>query len=573
MATIHREAVLHIPLSQYAFADSERSLVIRLRAAKENLRSCVLHYGDRACRQNPVVFSRAAMSIVACDELFDYFEARLEDVYSRVCYYFELDAGEESLCYYGDLFENKLPLERSEFYQYPFIRREEIPDVPAWFKEAVVYNIFPDSFASDHRSIQPPERATAGAKLGGTLRGILRNLDYIQEMGITCVYLNPIFAAGEYHKYDTLDYYHIDPSLGTDDDFVELVEALHRRGMRIVLDGVFNHCSWNFFAFEDVVQKGQDSTYVDWFYGLEFPVVRPEDGESIPNYICFAYERKMPKLNTSHPEVRAYFMDVCRHWIRRYHIDGWRLDVANEVDREFWREFRRTAKEEDSDCVLIAEIWESAESWLRGDMFDSSMNYDFRKNCRDFFAEGVLDAAEFDARIARMHLRYPTAIVQGQLNLLDSHDVSRFLSLCGGDQRRFRLAVLFLLCAPGVPSVFYGDECGMMGVKEAEYRAPMPWGREDTPLRRFFAEVTQLRRYPSVITGSYHTLAACKGESLYAFRRTLPGESLTVVLNAGEERVLLPNGMPAEAPFFASGIADGKLDAFGYAVWLEQEAR
>lgn len=570
MAIIHREAVLHIPLSQYAFAEGEHTLVVRLRAAKGNLRSCTLYYGDRACRQNPVVFTNASMHVVASDLLFDYFEARLEAVCSRVCYYFDLDAGEEQAFYYSNLFANDLPTERSEFYQYPYIRREEIPDVPSWFKEAVIYNIFPDSFASDHRELRPPEKESS-ASLGGTARGVLRNLDYIQNMGFNCVYLNPIFCAGEYHRYDTLDYYSVDPSFGTNEEFAELVEAVHSRGMRIILDGVFNHCSWRFFAFEDVVRNGRDSAYAHWFYDLEYPVVRPQDGSSIPNYACFAYERKMPKLNTSHPDVRAYFMDICRYWIREYHIDGWRLDVANEVDREFWRAFRRAAKEENPSCVLVAEIWESAESWLRGDMFDSSMNYDFRKNCRDFFARGLVDAAGFDARVTQMHMRYPARTVRGQMNLLDSHDVSRFLSLCDGDQRKLCLATLFLMSAPGVPSVFYGSECGMTGVAEAEYRAPMPWKQGECALQRFFAELSQLRKLPCVTNGSYHTLAAPEESRLYAFARKLHGQALTVVMNAGESPVPLPACVPKSAPLLASGMAEEKLEGFGFAVWRTEE--
>lgn len=393
-------------------------------------------------------------------------------------------------------------------------------------------------------------------------------LGYIQGLGFNCVYLNPIFMAGEYHKYDLIDYFHIDPCFGTDADFARLVDAAHARDMRVIIDGVFNHCGIYFFAFQDVMKKGKTSQYADWFYGLEFPVVVPENGER-PRYSTFAYEPKMPKLNTSNPAVREYFMEVCRHWIREYHIDGWRLDVANEVDREFWRAFRRAAKAQNPACVLIGEVWESAESWLSGDMFDSTMNYDFRKNARDFFALDAIDAATFHARATQMLMRYPAGIVRGQLNLLDSHDVSRFLSLCGEDVRRLKLAVLFLAVFPGVPSVFYADELGFTGFDEPEYRQAMRWDCEG-PLTDYYRRVMRLRRYSAITQGDYRVLRAEKGEALYAVARTDGTNTVTVLLNAGERPADAEGFVPpAQAPFLEHGWNAGHLDGYGYVVWVK----
>lgn len=572
---ILREAVLHIPLSQYAYAPDEEHLTIRLRAAKGNLATCTLYYGDRAQDGDPIRFSSRPMSVVASDDLFDYFELTFAPGLTRVCYYFELAAPGETVLYCADLFMACVPPTRSEFYQYPFIRREELSDVPAWFKEAVVYNIFPDSFASGKRglsgkgqSIQLENGSLSKSKHGGTLHGILENLGYIKDLGFNCLYLNPIFTAGEYHKYDLVDYLHIDPCFGTDEEFAILVDAAHSMGMRVIIDGVFNHCGRHFFAFEDVLQNGRASEYWDWFYGLEEPVLVPEEGVC-PSYSCFAYEPKMPKLNSSNPATRDYFVDVCRHWVRNYHIDGWRLDVANEVDRDFWRAFRRALKEENPEGVLIAEIWENAESWLRGDMFDSTMNYDFRKHCRDFFAWGTIDAASFDARATQLRMRYPAGIVQGQLNLLDSHDVSRFLSLCDGDVRRFKLALLFLAVFPGVPSVFYGDELGIMGLEEPEYRQPMPWGGGND-LTEFFRQVMAFRQNPATLHGGYTVLRAEQGESVYAIQRDFGPHSLTLLVNAGDAQQTIDGvALPGSAPVMAQGWQSGRVDGWGYAVWVQ----
>lgn len=568
------QAVTHIPLSQYAFANSERSLTLRLRCAAGELERCALWYGDRVQPDDPIRFTPLEMERTAHELDFDYYEVTFDSPYTRVCYYFELAGGGETLYLYADIFSTRLPSERSEFYQYPFLRREEISTVPEWLKHAVVYNIFPDSFASGKRGIRgaPSETVwenglTLNSRLGGTVRGIIENLDYIAGLGFNCIYLNPIFTAGEYHKYDLLDYFHVSPNLGTDEDFRELVGQAHRLGLRVVIDGVFNHCSWHFFAFDDVVRNGERSRYLGWFYDLAFPVLRPPEGVP-PGYASFAYEPKMPKLNTSNPEVRDYFLKVCAHWIREYHVDGWRLDVANEVDREFWRAFQRTARAVNPDSVMIGEIWESAESWLRGDMFDSAMNYDFRRHCRDFFALGAIDAPQFSARITQMLHRYPTGVTQGQLNLLDSHDVSRFLSLCGGDLRRLRLAEVFLFTAPGAPCVFYGDELGMSGASEAEYRGPMPWDNPPHDLREFFQRLAALRRRDDLLAlGSWRTL--CADGQLYAYERRLEGRSVTVALNAGFQPAWPGACLPAGEPHLSQGWRQGELGPLGYAVWTD----
>ena len=217
---ILQEAILHLPLSQYAFANSEMNLTIRIRVAKDNLTDCVLWYGDRVQPGDPIVFTAVYMKKILSDMHFDYYDATFETPYDRVCYYFELKDPEETRFYYADICAKYLPVERSEFYQYPFIRREEICEVPKWFREASVYNIFPDSFASGHREIvgQGKEMEWQNgirlkSRLGGTIQGIRENLDYIQKLGFNCIYLNPVFTAGEYHKYDLLDYFHVSPNM------------------------------------------------------------------------------------------------------------------------------------------------------------------------------------------------------------------------------------------------------------------------------------------------------------------------------------------------------------------------
>lgn len=581
--TMDKRSVLHIPLSQYAFAESEYGLTIRLRVKKGDLSECLLFYADRVCKKTPVEFTKVSMYVCGEDEYFEYYEAKVESPYNRICYYFKLVKGEEWIYYYADRFTRELADfymdghivdGRSAYYQYPFILKNEIPDVPEWFKTARVYNIFPDSFASGRRALEKgaeevylEDGQICRARHGGTIKGITENLDYIQEMGFTCIYLNPIFPGGEYHKYDVLDYYHIDPCMGTEEDFRELVEKLHERGMKIIIDGVFNHCSWEFFAFEDVVKRGRDSRYCKWFYKLEFPVKKPESQEEIPGYACFAYERKMPKLNTTAKEVQMYFADVGAYWVREYHVDGWRLDVANEIDRNFWRSFRAAVKKENPHAVLIGEVWENAETWLRGDAFDSVMNYDFRRICKEYLAAEKPDALKASYQFEQMRLRYPTNIVNGQLNLLDSHDVPRFLSLCGGNPARWRLACILLMLMPGVPSLFYGDEQEIMGITEEEYRQGMKWEARGSQCG-FVAELSQIRKQYIDSKTDYQPKWQLIDGSLFAFGRKNEKGELVVCVNAGEEKQV---EIPEEGKILLQeGYYPERLFGDGYVIWQVQ---
>lgn len=573
---MNKSAILHIPMSQYAYGMDESHVVIRLRTAKDDLRKCTLYYGDRACRKTPVIFTKVEMKIMAQAPLYDYYEVVLENPYKRLCYYFELDDGTEKILYYGDCFCETPVDDRSEYYQLPFNHRADIVNPPKWAQDAVIYNIFPDSFATGKEKVSGQasqkqwEGQTVCGKLGGTIRGITENVSYIKKLGLNAIYINPVFAAGEYHKYDLIDYFHIDPCFGTNEDFKELVETFHANGIKVIIDGVFNHCGWKFFAFEDVVQKGQQSAYKDWFYGLQFPVIRPDNGEDYPNYECFGYERLMPKLNTANLQVQEYFCKVGRYWVEEFHTDGWRLDVASEVNDGFWRKFHEEVKAVNPEAILIGEVWESANHWLDGTIFDSAMNYDFRKHCKRFFAEGSVDAAEFDGRVTDMRMRYRKQTVYAQLNILDSHDVSRFLSVCGEDRKKYKLAIVFQMCFPGIPSVFYGDELGVTGIREEEYRQPMPWGRQDE-LYAFFEQAIRMRKQQKALTqGDYHTLNAVAGSRFYGFERTYEKQRVMIFLNMEEAKMTCSIPENAEI-LMQEGWKDNILDPYGYVVALVQE--
>lgn len=371
-----------------------------------------------------------------------------------------------------------------------FDRRFQCPE---WVKSAVFYQIFPDRFARSPRYEPLGHFENWGAKpetsgfCGGNLRGIIERLDYIQNLGANALYLCPIFKSAANHRYHTVDYLQIDPVLGTLEDFDELVKEVHRRGMRILLDGVFNHCSRGFFPFLSVMEEGSSSPFRDWFHFHSFPVKAYTDK---PNYECWWGMAPLPKFNTANPEVREYLMRVAEFWVKRG-IDGWRLDVPNEIDDdEFWREFRNRVKRINPEAYIVGEIWEDPSRWLKGDQFDGVMNYPVRKQALEFlFPEGMrsqnavstgdpttLGGEEHSlaAFCRSFQALFDRNLFGCQMNLFGSHDTARMRTLAG-DGDRFLQAWALLLCLPGAISLYYGDEIGLEGGKDPDNRRCFPW--------------------------------------------------------------------------------------------------
>lgn len=547
-------------MSEYAFALDDTHYIFRLRTGKGEAESVRFYYADRAVMTPKLQFAPRPMEKFRTDRYFDWYEIRLETRFERIAYYFELQNGVETLFYYGDCYEMAGTPTRADYFQLPFNHRADRFAAPAWTRDAVVYNIFPDSFAAGKRLAPngaPPCR-------GGTVRGVTENLDYIASPGFNCIYLNPIFAARSYHRYDTLDYYRIDPHMGAEDDLRDLVRRAHALGIRVILDGVFNHVSSDHPFFRDVLEKGRASRYYSCFYALPETPRMPAAGE-LPGYTCFSYVADMPKTNTADPFLRQYFCDIGAYWVRKFDVDGWRLDVANELDDGFLRAFRASVKAAKSDALIVGEVWENAAHYLGGDMLDSAMNYDFRRYCRRFFAEQTVDAETFDTNVSTLLLRYNENALFAQLNLLDSHDVSRFLSLCGGKTERMELAVLLQMTFPGMPCVFYGDEKGLCGESEPEYRRPMAWDAS-SPLEEVYRRMIALRKtHPALRYGSFHTELACGG--VYRYSRVWNSTKITVAMNLGAEPV---KAEKRGTLLLKKGENRDIIGAWEYEVWEEQ---
>jgi len=445
----------------------------------------------------------------------------------------------------------------------------EIFQTPAWVQDAIFYQIFPDRFARS-ATVPKPNNLEAwdapptiqGFK-GGDLMGVVEHLDYLQDLGVNALYFCPVFQSTANHRYHTHDYYNVDPILGGNAVFTRLLREAHARGMRVVLDGVFNHASRGFFQFNHLLENGGNSPFLDWFTVYQWPLRPYGPGDGKPGYWAWWDDPALPKFNTNTAAVREFLWGVAEHWVRQG-IDGWRLDVPNEIDDdEFWREFRRRVKRANPDAYIVGEIWGDARRWLAGDQFDAVMNYLFTKACLGFFAgeRGIdrsaiagtgldpvesLSAEGFAQAIDHLLGMYAWTATLAQLNLLDSHDTARFLRMARGDTSALRLAYLFQMTFPGAPCIYYGDEIGMVGGKNVEdARRGFTWDRGswDDKLRAYLKRCTALRHANPVLRrGDYTGLGGRNG--LYVFARHLDGDVAIVALNASGDDQRIEVEMP-----------------------------
>jgi len=429
---------------------------------------------------------------------------------------------------------------------------------PDWVKDAVFYQIFPDRFAigqhtpiaiARHLSLEPWDAPpTFQGYKGGNLWGVLEKLDYLQSLGITAIYFTPIFQSACNHRYHTHDYYQVDPLLGGNTAFRALLNAAHDRGIKVVLDGVFNHASRGFFYFNDILENGPYSPWLDWFKIEGWPL-SAYDGSQPANYQSWVGNRALPEFNHAHPDVREYLMQIAEYWVREG-IDGWRLDVPFCIQVPgFWQEFRDRVKAINPDAYIVGEVWWDAREWLEGTQFDGVMNYLFtaptiaftagdrviRHHVEDRSYEPypALDAAGYGAKIQALLDLYPWEIQLTQLNLLASHDTARLLTIAGGDRASVELATLLLFTFPGAPSVYYGDEVGLPGALDPDCRRGFPPESDwDQALLTLHRDLIALRHaQPALRRGSY-TIVATTG-LVYVFKRSFGDEEILVAVNAG----------------------------------------
>lgn len=554
------EAVYHRPKQNWAYAYDPQTIHLRLRTKRADVQNAEVIYGDKYLPWNQM--QTVPMRIIGSDELFDYWQAEVKPPFRRLCYGFKLQARPaggarskkrdtgETVWMTERGFSEAAPDMHLGLFEFPFLNPGDVFQPPAWVKDAVFYQIFPERFANGDPANDPKGAEPWGGEptpynfFGGDLQGVIDHLDYLADLGITAIYFTPIFEATTNHKYDTRDYFKVDTHFGSNETLKTLVSECHRRGIRVLLDAVFNHSGGTFAPFLDAKEKGEHSKYKDWFHVRQFPL---EVIDKVPTYDTFAFEPHMPKLNTEHPEVKEYLLKVARYWIEEVGIDGWRLDVANEVDHQFWREFRKVVKGVNPDAYILGELFHEGMMWLQGDQFDALMNYPFTNAVLDFFALGRTDGATFAGHIYSQLFRYPLQANEATFNLLDSHDTARLLTLCEGDKRKMMLAAAFQLTFLGTPCIYYGDEIGLTGGHDPGCRKCMEWdeSKQDRELHAFYRQTIALRhRYAALRNGEFRFLHAKANDSRLVYERWNDQDHFVIAMNAGKRARTIDMALP-----------------------------
>lgn len=552
MRSIQFASIYHMPWLEYRHALPDGRVCLRLQTGKGEFTRVAARVTSNYAL--PDFFKTAdeyEMHVAYRDEWHDFYEAVFMPRDPRMKYLFVLQSDElvfkldASGLHAGKDAREDVSQAFAFAYAYP------ADPMPEWARGCVGYQIFPDRFRrepkeDDTETVEPwtSDRVQNEYRFGGNLRGILKAVPYLKELGVKLIYTTPLFLSDSSHRYNTFDYFRIDPLLGTEDDLRELCDELHKNGMRIVLDGVFNHCGLEFAPFKDAVEKGEASVYRDWFFF----------DEKMPHgYHTFGDWRYMPKLNLRNPDCAEYFLGVGRYWLEKCHVDGWRLDVSPEVWPDFWRQYKKMMRSVNPESLMIAECWDDSREWLtQGDMFDSTMHYVLSRNIWSRLCLHEITTRQFDWALNRAAMLYPQRIQEVLWTFLGSHDTQRVRTRAGGDIRMLYAASFFQFTYLGIPIIYYGDELGMEGGDDPFCRYPMRWNDvENNPVHAHYQKLAHIReKTPALRVGSFRTHTVMDN-GLYAYLRETDAQQVLCVLNTGLEpvsaRLELPSPMAGQA--------------------------
>jgi len=531
-------SVSHIPGTVDA-CPLDGQMHLRFRVQKGMIQSAKLIYN---CDKNKWHEFRdeAEMRITHTDSELEYYSVAVPLTDTRFSYIFELCCSDEKIRYLSeegltDSYDHTLGY--FSFFQYTSQFACDTMAVPEWVKTAACYQIFPERFAignSDkdlsYVNTKWGVKPTPKSYYGGDLTGIREHLDYLVDLGVNVLYMTPVFCSPTNHKYEITDYETVDPAFGGNEALKDLIEDAHKLGIKVMLDGVFNHCSCRHPFFLDAQKNGKNSPYYDWFFWKE-------DG----SYLTFGSVKTMPKLNTGNSEVIRYFSDVAVMWMRDYDADGWRLDVSDEISHKFLRAFRDAVIAQNPEAIIIGEDWHRAVRYLNGDEYDGIMNYGVTKACLDLLAFHTIDSNAFRDRIVRLYHTYSIAANQKMLNLLGSHDTDRFLTRVKGDAVRFRTAAAIMFFYPGIPCVYYGDEIGMEGGYDPDCRRTFRWNEDswDEETRNLIKKLMKLKKEPALSDGIF---GVEEEDGIITFTRSAAKQKLQLRVN-GTDKV--NKGLPA----------------------------
>lgn len=566
-------AILHDMDKRFCYAIDKGLFVIRIQVKKDDIKEIILHYMDKYISiEMKDTRKTVPMKKIASSQFHDYYEAQIRMDMICLRYFFEFTDMHGEKAYYGNYeFSKECITNIDRMFDCPQnLREEEMFEVPEWAANKVVYQIFPSRYAAS----QPVDKElwykapiTFTDNLHGDIRGIIDHLDYIRDLGIDVIYLTPIFKSDSSHKYDTIDYYQIDPSFGTAEDLRELVQKAHQYGMKVVLDAVFNHTGRDFFAFKDILENKEKSKYLDWYFIDKFPL-DTEPGQA-PNFKCFGYYGGMPKLNLKNPEVEKYVTDVACYWLKECDIDGWRMDVGDEISHYFWKHFRRAVKAVKKDALIIGEIWHYAGDFLEGDEWDTVMNYPFYLNLIDLLADEKIDVSRFIQNLGYMKGRLNKKCYPLMWNLIDSHDTARFLHLCNNKQKQ-HLAAAFQLLMPGMPMIYYGDELAMPGANDPDCRRGMYWDEEyrDNEMLEWYKRLIQVRRtHACIVEGELAETITRDEDGTIVLIRKNTEETIALIFNCSNDTKEF-NEYAGQYNLLGESVFDGKVEGYDAAVLL-----
>jgi len=592
---MQKAAIYHRPESEFAYLYTATEMRVRIRTAKDDIQSITVAYGDPYNWQDGSWQKEAdlVMHQTLATDVHQYWEVSLTAPHARLNYGFMLTDLNGEQVFFGDQGFETLTVDpdnvdaglmgANNYFKMPYFQEIDRFKAPDWVKQTIWYQIFPERFANGDTSIDnpgtlpwnPDDHPTREDFYGGDLRGIINHLDHLVDLGINGLYLTPIFEAPTVHKYDTVDYLEIDPHFGTKADFKELVQAAHQRGIKVMLDAVFNHIGDQSPQWQDVLANGADSKYADWFHVHEFPAKYTATDEFEyavdANYDTFAFTPHMPKLNTANPEVQAHLLNIATYWVSEFDIDAWRLDVANEVDHHFWKRFYTELKKLNPDFYILGEIWTSAQAWLQGDEYSAVMNYAFTGSIIDFFAKHSISMEKMVSNLNSQLMLNRDQTNQVMYNLLDSHDAPRILTVAHDNKDLVKQMLTFMFLQQGTPDIYYGTEYAMTGEQDPDNRKPMEWRpeKQDHDMYKFMQALIALRKkyQPTLSEGNLNWQLDPENK-IVRFTREFNDTKITAVFNADEKNHPLTG--VSDQLVFSHLYTEHSLAPFGFAVFVNQ---
>lgn len=581
-------AIYHRCADNYCYCLDDDNIIISIRTGYD-VQKVTLYYCDPFATgimgsDSHFKFTAAEMTDVKYLEYHKFWSIKISPKYKRLAYHFLVECDDEKYYMYEDRFYTSEEINnfkgREQGFMFPWMNSSDIIRTPDWVNETIWYQIFIDRFCNGNPEINPGNVKPWGAPdktvrymdyYGGDIQGIISKLDYLEDLGITGLYLTPVCKGKSNHKYDTASYTKIDPHFGDDDDMIELVSSAHNHNIRVMMDGVFNHTGPFFKPWQDVVKNGPESKYFDWFIINSWPFKTSGHSSNAKagNYYTFAFFDDMPKLNTNNPKVIRYIIKVLKSWVLKYDIDGIRLDVAGEISHTLCKEIHRELKALKPDFYILGELWHDSIPWLRGDEYDSVMNYMFGDSINSFWQDSDKTSTDLLYSINRCFTIYPEQINRVLFNLLDSHDTIRLASKLG-NLHTFYQQLTMLFTMPGTVCIYYGTEIALEGSYDPDCRRCMPWdkinrGEYHDKIATIKSLIALRKNYPELRSNQYNFINIPDNPRIICYERFSENKKIIVVLNCSTNDYSIT--VPRKSILFSMNFRNNSLLSKGILVY------